>query len=134
MDHWPSGRFQSCSLWFSMHCWWDLIRSKQLSSVSYVAWKCLLDFLVIVIQLTYIYIYIYIYIHHHHHHHQVTLTTQISLTLSLFLSLSIYIYIYTYIYIYIYIYIFASVPIVHCFILCPYKVDVNKFLLVGQYW
>ena len=44
----------------SVHCWWDLIRSKQLFSVPYVICRCLPDFLVMVI-LTYIYIYIYIY-------------------------------------------------------------------------
>ena len=36
-----------CGCWFPshcMHCWWDLIRSKQLFSVPYVAWKSVLDF------------------------------------------------------------------------------------------
>ena len=33
-----------------MHCWWDLIRSKQLFSVPYFACRCLLNFLVMVIQ------------------------------------------------------------------------------------
>ena len=71
-DRWPSGRvsdLQSVVAGLissvgdhSMHCWWDPIRSKQLSSVPYVTWKCLLDFLVMVIQLTYIYIYICMYV------------------------------------------------------------------------
>ena len=53
-----------------MHCWWHLIRSKQLFSEPYVACRCVPDFLVMVISnwyinssiYTYIYIYIYIYI------------------------------------------------------------------------
>ena len=55
-----------------MHCWWDLIRLKQLFHVLYVARKCLPDFLVMVIPINIrsiplfkiykIYVYIYIYI------------------------------------------------------------------------
>ena len=52
-----------------IHCWWDLIRSKQQSSGSVCDAQCLLDFLVIVIQVVIpllrnrncVYIYIYIY-------------------------------------------------------------------------
>ena len=32
-----------------VHCWWDLIRSKQLFSAPFVAFRCLPDFLVMVI-------------------------------------------------------------------------------------
>ena len=42
-----------------VHCWWDLIRSKQLVSAPYVAWRCMSDFLVMVI-LWYIYMLIFI--------------------------------------------------------------------------
>ena len=39
----------SCGGDHGVHCWWDLIRSKQLFSAPYVARRCLLDFLVWVI-------------------------------------------------------------------------------------
>ena len=50
-----------------VHCWWDLIRSKQLFSPPYVACRCLLDFLVIVIsyiiyQFLHSKLYSYIYV------------------------------------------------------------------------
>ena len=50
-----------------VHCWWDLIRSKQQFSAPYVACRCLPDFLVMVISNIFYqflhsqYIYIYIY-------------------------------------------------------------------------
>ena len=40
---------------YGVHCWWDPIRSKQLFSVLYVARKCFLDFLDMIIP---IYIFI----------------------------------------------------------------------------
>ena len=62
MNRWPSGRVSAPVVVGSIssggdhdvYCWWDLIRSKQLFSAPYVTWKCLPDFLVMVI-LWYIY-------------------------------------------------------------------------------
>ena len=42
------GSISSCGN-HGVHCWWDLITSKQLFSVPYVTCRCLLDFLVMVI-------------------------------------------------------------------------------------
>ena len=44
-----------------VHCWWDLIRSKQLFSAPYFTCRCVPDFLVMVI-FNFIYIYIYVYV------------------------------------------------------------------------
>ena len=55
MGRWFSGRVSALrSVVAGSISRWDLIRSKQTSSVSYVTWKCLPDFLVMVIQLVYI--------------------------------------------------------------------------------
>ena len=66
MDWWPSGRVSallsvvggsiSSIEDHGIHCWWDLIRSKQLPSVPYVARKYLPDSLAMVFQLLYIYV------------------------------------------------------------------------------
>ena len=90
MDRWPSrvsglhsvvAGLISCGGDHSIYCWWDPIRSKQLFSVLYVTCRWLLNFLVMVIQLTYMHIYIY-------YHHEVVLIAQVPLTLSCYLSLS----------------------------------------------
>ena len=70
---------------------------------------------------THISLSLYIYIYIYHHHHQVALLVWISLTLSLSFSLSIRPY---------HPSLLGGLPNY----ICVHTADVNKFLLIDQYW